>query len=333
MKLRSLILLAVLGFGLAACEKNTEVDNGIEGPLALSLKIVNPVISSKVAEATTANTIAYDKVKVKLTATAGGFDWKEIAKNDLANTIFYDVENPTLLEVAINGGESMSFDLVKGLAPANMAAYGKVGTFTRERQVVNGGKTYDLYKASVEVKIPVARFEVSGITHAAHATGKECEYKTLTLSEVYFAGVNTTPVAYPYTTAAAGTDTLREAVTGGDQFLTAGTVFPSGGGFTTPVYAFNMYKSTDVPKLKFKFTGATAKQGQLNEVRYAVVKKFQVRGNDLTALEPGKVYSIKSVAIADESISGDEEGNTLIAVNVELTVQDWGIEDTEVVWK
>ena len=134
---------------------------------------------------------------------------------------------------------------------------------------------------------------------------------------------------YPYTTVVAGADwTWETAANGwnyeisGTNFNTSGTVYPTDGS----VYAFNIFP-TEMPILKFKFTGKIDGVMEVAEPRYAVVTSYN-NAEDFT-FEAGKIYRITSVEITDEAISGNDEGN-VIAVNVNVEVADWTIVDTSV---
>lgn len=328
MKLRGFLMLAAAGLSFAACQKNVDT-NKIEGPVALTINVAAPSTKALVPGTQDGTQIALTygedgNVEVKLTATAGGTEWVKVPEG--GKYTFYDVENPTKVEVRINNGQETYTDLtaLKDLTPANMQAYGASTDFTFAGTTTNGGKTYDKYIATVMAQIPVGRIEVSGIKHKAHDDGKQCVYSVLQIEGLYFDAAATTPNTPANVDFASATEGLNKATFTGD-FLTVPS-FP----VDNKVAAFNFFPSTAMPVLKMVFTGTT-KDGKLTgKTRYAVVKAYKANGTPLTAFEAGKVYRIKDVTIADDDFTGDESGNTTVAVEVTVDVQDWTIVDTTV---
>ena len=51
---------------------------------------------------------------------------------------------------------------------------------------------------------------------------------------------------------------------------------------------------------------------------------------EITSFEAGKIYQVTAVEIADEDLSSDPTGNTLVALTVYVTVQDWTVVNTTV---
>lgn len=324
MKISKYFMVAAASIMMFGCAKNDE-NNGphFDGPIALSLKIVDPSAASKAAVPPTAQGVQlqYDNVEVKLNATSGDKvnEWVSIPEDELAEYTFWNVEGPTSIEVRINGGAASYSELtnLENLRPENMAVYGvaTADAFTRTGVEMHEDKQYDVYKATVEVKIPVARLEISGITHLDG--GEACEYSALKLDQLDILHV-ANATEYPYTTAT-GDELLSELI--GVDFLTTATT-PADGN----VYAFNICAGK--PVLRFNFTGTTKDGAVTEQARYAVVKT--INGNADYSFVPGNVYQITKVEIADEDITSDPTGNTLVAVNVEVHVQPWTIVETTV---
>lgn len=319
-------MLAAAGLSFAACQKNVDT-NKIEGPVALTINVAAPstkaITDGTAGDNNSTIDIATATVEVKLTATNGGTDWTTITGS---THTFYDVENPTKVEVRINNGQETYTDLtaLKDLTPANMQAYGASTDFTFAGTTENEGKTYDKYTTTVTAQIPVGRIEVSGIKHKAHDDGKQCVYSVLQIEGLYFDAAATTPNTPANVDFESATDGLNKAIFTGD-FLTVPS-FPE----NNKVAAFNFFPSDAMPVLKMVFTGTT-KDGKLTgATRYAVVKAYKANGTPLTAFEAGKVYRITEVSIADDDFTGDESGNTTVAVEVTVDVQDWTIVDTTV---
>lgn len=327
MKFSKYLMVAAAGLMMTACSQKDENPNGIDGVVALTVNVAGPA-SRAITDGTAGDNnstidIAQSTVELKLTADQGGVDWVEISGS---THTFYDVVNPTKIEVRINGGQEIYTDLtaLKDLTPANMQAYGSSNKFDFAGTIENGGKTYDKYTTTVTANIPVGRIEVSGIKHKAHDEGKQCVYSELQIEGLYFDAAATTPNTPADVDFAGATEGLNKEIITGD-FLTVPS-FPE----NNKVAAFNFFPSTAMPVLKLVFTGTT-KDGMLDNVtRYAVVKAYKANGEPLTAFEAGKVYRIKSVEVADDDFTGDESGNTTVAVEVTVEVQDWTIVDTTV---
>ena len=142
---------------------------------------------------------------------------------------FWNVTNPTKVSVAMNGGQAsysavsitdngpvIMIDAGEGgtdvthtrnmQSLAGIAAYGETSTFTPDGTDTpstsdtnyeegatsdDNGKYFEMYTATVQLEIPVARLEVSGITHIqshiaqAGGTTNDCIFKTLTIDGVY----------------------------------------------------------------------------------------------------------------------------------------------------
>lgn len=321
-------MLAAAGLSFAACQKNVDT-NKIEGTVALTINVATPSTKALVPGTQDGTQIALTygeagNVEVKLTADAGGTEWVKVPEG--GKYTFYDVVGPKNVEVRINEGAASytNLDALKDLTPATMKAYGSSTEFKLEGTIEKDGKTYDRYTTTVTANIPVGRIEVSGIKHKAHDEGKECIYSELKIEGLYFDAAATTPNTPANVDFASATEGLNKATFTGD-FLT--TTFPTGGN----VAAFNFFPSTAMPVLKMVFTGTTKEEGGLdNARRYAVVKAYKANGTPLTTFEAGKVYRITDVTIADDDFTGDESGNTTVAVEVTVKVQQWTMVDTTV---
>ncbi len=343
MKIGKYLMVAAASVMMFGCAKDDNNGPKFNGPAAVSINVVDLVSKATPSTGQSIEIVPDEKgYEVKLNATSGEKvnEWVTIPADQLnGEYIFWNVEGQTSVEVRVNGGKPnyTSLDGLANLTPANMAVYGKTETFTRtdviEGEGANAGKQYDLYTATVEAKIPVARVEISGITHVDEAE-KECDYKTLTLNNIEFVGVHNA-ANYPYTTAT-GNVTLAAAT---DEalleynFLAEGEgaggydVYPTDGS----CHAFNMFQTQmgENTLLRFDFEGES-KDGAIiaGSDRYAVVKT--INGEENFTFEAGKVYTITDVQIADGDITSDPTGNTSVAVNVIVTVQKWTVVPTTV---
>ncbi|WP_299230560.1 hypothetical protein [uncultured Bacteroides sp.] len=329
MKIKNYFMLAAAGLMMMTSCSKEENEGAINGVAALTVNIAAPASRALVpgTQDGTQIDLTYGdegNVEVKLTADAGGTEWVKVPQG--GKYTFYDVVNPTKVEVRINGGVASyeNLDDLKALTPANMQAYGSSTEFKFDGTTTNEGKTYDKYITTVTAQIPVGRIEVSGIKHKGHDEGKECVYSKLQIEGLYFDAAATTPNTPADVDFAGATEDLNKATFTGD-FLTVPS-FPT----DDNVAAFNFFPSTAMPVLKMVFTGTT-KDGKLSDARrYAVVKAYKANGTPLTAFEAGKVYRITDVTIADDDYTGDESGNTTVAVEVTVAVQQWTMVDTTV---
>lgn len=334
MKISKYFMVAAASIMMFGCAKNDE-NNGpqFDGPVALTVKIATPELNSKAAtEKTTATAVDWETATVTLTATAGGRTLT--VQKGVDSVTFWNVEGPSKVTVSINGGEAAYTALTDfdGVAAEAVPVYGETSTFTLIGSVdgtgADAGKTYSWYKADVEAKIPVARLELSGIKHVTHAEGTKCLYSELLFNKIELlkapSGATFANGAFG---AAGSVTTLTETIPAeGNDFKTYTFPDPE----SKKCYAFNMFAG--MPTLRFTFTRSTADGSLADETAYAVVKKFVNNGTnaEITSLAAGSIYQITSIEIEDESITPDPEGNTLVAVTVYVTVQDWDLVNTSV---
>ena len=365
MKLKSLIMFSAAALAFAACSNDNEgVDGSIKGNGVVEVKLVAP--TSRAVDAT-GGTAGEDKVVVKgdITVTLtcdGGSKTATItqAQRDELSTSsytvkFWDVTNPVKVEASVNGGvafaeyDKTNVSTFQSYMPENIPAYGVDETIIPAgRTEVNGGKTYEMYEARVEMNIPVARLEISGITHVDE--GKDCKYATLNIDGIYLDKIKTTGAAEnvtDYHYPAVGTEgqpgyipapILWESITS-ESFLQEGKVWPADraaqGEETAPVkqaYAFNFYPNGDLqmPLVKIYFTNATGNGEEVSTPRYAVIKSYN-NETDFN-FEAGKIYRITDVTLKDNNIIGDEEGNTQWGVDVTVVEAAWDVVDLSAQW-
>lgn len=340
MKISKYFMVAAASIMMFGCAKEDNNGPKFDGPVALSIKIAAPELNSKAAVDPTAVTmITYEKVKVKLNAASGDNvnTWVELDAEQVDPSgegyTFWNVDTPESVEVSINGGKASYTDLTDftNVAATNVPVYGKSSDFTFVGTATNNETQYDEYEVTVNAKIPVARLELSGIQHKAHA---DCKYSALTLEGITImdavqAGVyNEETNVFDGT--AASTDDLEETVealeTTGNDFLAAGAVFP----VTGKCYAFNMFSG--MPKVRFEGVCSTKDGVLTGALRYAFVTKFVNTANseEITSFLPGNIYRMTSIEIPDDAYTSDPEGNTLVAVTVFVTVQEWTVVNTSV---
>lgn len=387
-------MLGLVGLAFAACNNEEDLSNQLpEGSGAVTIKIVSPAMTRTVETGTTANSvIVKGGVTITLEASNGNqtinLTAEELAAINDGKVTFWNVETPTKVTVSMNGGKNSyageAPTVFKGIAPAAIPAYGETSSFKltgetgspildndntsekgdkSETGAVDGDqdKTYQLYTATVQLAIPVARLEVSGIKHitttAGGHTSDDCKYQTLTIAGVYLdnvyatgAGVTYANGAFPCVTGIAPTDYSYDGEHGTGieaiwkdaavttNFLTADAVWPETAGQAYSYYFFGADGADNLPKFKIYFDTSLAKEEDhpLPAPRYAMITKYKETlengGGEITKFVPGHIYRITSAQLSDENIIGDEGGNTLYGVEVTVEEATWTVKTIDADW-
>lgn len=382
-------MLGLAGLAFAACSNEEEVGNQFpEGTGAVTVKIVSPAMTKAVEDATDVETITVTgDVTIILDAESGkqtiNLKAAELAAIPDAKVTFWNVTNPTKVTVSMNEGKnSYAEDEPTDFSgnPAPIPAYGETSTITltadtgkpnldndndgtgnKSEQGAEDGdedKTYQLYEASVQLAIPVARLEVSGIQHITgeHTAGTEgnCAYSELDIAGVYLDNVYATgnnvvyangafpcvsgidPTDYSFA-GAPDTGTGGRAILKDDavptDFLTEDGIWPETGKAYC-YYFFGAKDTENLPKFKIYFDKSTAKDSSkpLPAPRYAMITKYLKDGAEIKEFTPGHIYRITSAKLSDENIIGDEGGNTLYGVEVTVTEAVWTVETITAEW-
>ena len=316
MKISKYFMVAAASIMMFGCAKNDENKPNLadEGPVALTINLADPQLGSKAPiDPSTGTTVEleYDAIEVNLTAEQNGTNgWLSIPVASLVEVegtpsyTFYNVVNPTKIEVRINATDDTDYeDLEIYKVPAkDIPVCGESGQFTPTGTTATDedGNVYNKYTTTVEVKIPVARLELSGITHEAHngGEGDECMY-----TSIQFDGIDI------LADASAETPLVSETV--GADFMTG--VFPVAGS----CYALSF--KAEMPVVRFNFT---TNDGD----RYAVVKAFKTEGGEtISKFVAGTIYQVEDIVITDENLTPDPTGNTAVAVEVTVSVQNWSV--------
>ena len=310
-----------------------------EGPVAVSVSLVEGVNSKAAVNPSEGTTVKLnrDNIKVKLTATSGGDDdWAALAFDEDVNTLaktYYNVNNPTLFAVSVNGATAAASGLTAYYAapaegagdkdnlgtpkaPDMIPLYATTNAFTPSGEVATDPDTqlsYNLYKASVNVEIPIARLEFSDIKHEAHdgGAGDECWFASISFDKIeLFEDEN-------YETL------LVDEITNVADFMTGS--YPAVAGEQAQCYAFNILPG--MPYVRLAFT-TTSEEDAEEEIMYAFITSFKNgEGEAISSFEKGKIYKISDMTITDENLTPDPTGNQTIAVEVTVTVQDWTVVD------
>ncbi len=394
MKMNKFFMLAVAALTLTACSTNDEDGNVTpSGYGAVTITVANPAMSRSVGATTEGTSVAVipatgTDVTIVLTDGTNNIE-KKIAAADWNGSsekkvTFWNITNPTKVTVSMNGGVSSyasSAPTTFTGNPANIPVYGETTSFTLSGDTgsptgsdfdannndSDKDKVYQLYKATVTMAIPVARLEVSGITHVTTETGENahnsgnCAYNQLTLAGVYLdkvyaagTGVTYANGSFPCVTGSAVTNysydgthgvgieaILKDAIsdeegslTGPTDFLTEDGVWPVSGN-SYAYYFFGADGADNLPKFKMYFSDSESKDetSPLPAPRYAMITKYYKEdGTEITKFEPGHIYQIKEAKLIDSNIIGDEEGNTLYGVEVTVKEASWTVETITADW-
>ena len=380
MKLNRFFMLGLVGLAFAACGNEDEAENALaQGNGAVSIKIVSPTANSRAVTSDTPDgTIKVTgPATVSLTAT---FDGEEKIKTiDLARgeteAKFWNVTNPTLVTVSMNDGTKVyttSINDVTMQVTESIPAYGETKDFTYNNRtgtptledITNGDntgakdgdtdKTFFMYEATVDLKIPVARLEVSNIKHKKEVESVKCEYATLTIDGVYMDNIRPTGTGdltdykFPGDNGgtASGTDAILfdaiPAEGNANNFMDYDLSWPAADeDGKAQVFAYNFYApetgdDTSVNPI-FKIYFKTATPSNTGEImatpRYAKIVNYksEVNGAPIVLLA-GHVYRITDVQLEDKNISGGEGGDELWGVTVTVREAAWQVETTYADW-
>lgn len=384
MKMNKFFMLGLAGLAFAACNNEEEVSNQLpEGKAAVSVKIVTPTLNTRNAGAATSgddgSTVSLTgDLTVTLTGSNGYEETITIDANAIdqnTSLTFWNVEKPEKLTVSINGGVA-DYTAVKlsdlQMAAAEAPAYGEIGasdftltteTGTPDLDEDNDAKEngteqgadkkdansiYQLYEATVTMRIPLARLEVSNITHVTH-TGTDddiCMFTNLIANGAYLDGYTAQGGTYEatgFTLGGTADDYSFDGIHGtgeqsdlrdvigteeqGQSFMTGATL--------TGSFTYNFYANGTNPQFKLYF--GTAEGTNVISPRYAMITKYkkwnaETSQYDDVTFENGKIYRITEAVLSDENIIGDEGGNTLYGVVVTVTEATWSIVDIKADW-
>lgn len=376
-------MLCAAGLSLCACNSDDIKDQMPEGYGAVEVKIVPPQTRAETApDEQNGNTVEVTGDVFVTVVHNGSERWTQKVAVGETSVKFYGVKSPSKVEVSMNGGKSSytfaeltnasttvtynlkdqfgvaadpatedeTFDLQ---AVQTIPVYGEaIPTLTGTIEKASNSKQYQMYSATVYLKIPVARLEVSIDRGGVAST----QFSALTATGAYLdnlyssIGMTYTAGSYPNITPNGdATNYYYDANYYGEGFTAKGTsVSPLKATLNTSfvdaqagtdVVGFNFFgtPANNGPHFKFIFTGATAAQGQtaVPHVMYAKIIDYKDKNsNSSIALNNGEIYKIIGLDVVDSNISmmEDDEGNLEFGLTAIVEKAKWTIKEINGSW-
>ena len=381
--LKSLLMLCA-GLSFCACNSDNEPQFP-EGTGAVEVKIVAPQTRAGDETPGTEGTTVEVGGNIYVTVVHNGTEeWTQKVTAGQTSVKFYGVISPTLVKVSMNGGEaSYDFDDLTtstsytynlkdafGNNPTTATetfdmqsvsatpVYGEAvptltGTIEQPADQPEGAsKKYQMYTATVNLKIPVARLEVSidrgGVASTQYAS---LDAIGAYLDKLYPVGVtyDAANEEYPNITPTTVNNYYYSSTYYGSEFTAQGTaVSPLRKEFTstpfvaadavTEVAGFNFFgtPSGSAPHFKFIFNNAEAKAGQtaVPSVMYAKIINYKVAGSDsYIALNNGEIYKIIGLDVADSNINMmEDDGQLEFGLTATVVKARWTIREITGTW-
>lgn len=400
MKMNKFFMLGLAGLAFAACSNEEEaINNGpqFNGNGAVSISFSSLGTKSLENPTTGSGSIQVSgdiTVKLYYKDSKGASQTQSITLKDSeiqsdTKYTFWNIASPDSVTASVNGGSNdyRSVDITTlQKVPTEIPAFGSTQTFTltsdtgtpnldnqndpetgegTETGATNDDKdkVYQLYNATVNMVIPVARLEVSGITHKAHGDDETCDYKTLTIKGVYMDSLYTTGGRlHTGSTAFTAGSNIQDYCWKADQtpslgtgidailfdeitdlnrsFLDSNVKWPKAVEEQNKAFAYNFYAGAENPIFKIYFDTSESNDvtKPLPAPRYAMITNYKkLKDGSTTEYEPvtfqnGKIYRITKAELVDGNILGDEGGNTLYGVEVTVQEASWSVVDIEADW-
>lgn len=365
---KSLFMLCAAGLSLCACNSDDIKDQLPEGNGAVEVKIVLPQTraTTGTSGANNAKVDVTGDVYVTLTAATGSGTVKVSADDFASNKIvkFWNVTEPTRVEVSMNGGVASYNDIaingttsytagenpaVQGNMQADPASIPVYGVATLNNGLIlttdieeNEGQKYQMYKAEINLTIPVARLEVVVKRESASSDFSSLNAYGVYLDHIkptgngdyteYISSKDEAKSSENNSTAIGVSAILEDAFDASAAFIAEDAQIPG----NSQVFAYNFYGDSDptnVPYFKILFKDAAKTDGTtIPATQYAMITQYK-EGDEVIALENGNIYRITAV-LADSNVQPDESGEDIsYAVSVTVEKAQWTIKDVTGVWE
>lgn len=359
---KSLFMLCAAGLSLCACNSDDIKDQLPEGNAAITIKVSLPntraeVTSSYNGEEGNDKVTVGGTIYVKLTTATES----RLATITSGNEVtFWGISEPQQVEAWVNGGKNVNdskpaintfvstsnleTDYDMQAIATEVPAYKSItitdAHLTKDSEY-NEGKSYQMYRASVEMEIPVARIEF-----AVNYDFTSSKFTNLDFQGVYLDNVKATPTtslgancdyrhaedvnSADYNTTATGSEAILKdykdlAIEGNSGTLPDGS----------KVYAYNVYPGT-LPQIKLFFNGAESTSEYVFPYLYAVVKSYKNSSDEqITEFEAGKIYRVTTLNLTEANLANKEDGTDgNVEYGIEVTVQEakWDVVDVDGSW-
>lgn len=355
--LKSLLMLCA-GLSFCACSSDNEPQLP-EGTGMVEVKIVNPLSRAEMTGHSSNVSVANGTVTVTLYCGDSYTEHSSVEIDTSSESVakFWNVTDPKLVTASIHGGKAPAtstavtenvvtlenyggIETYQMLPSEAVPAYGETTSFVKtSNSEENGGKTYQMYSASLTMQVPFARLEFTVKRSDAASGFTSLNLGGVYLDNLYATGSDTEPTNYKhpsddsfdgFTTTATGDDALTGLYDSPSEtfsFLGANVVAPS----ESTVYAYNIFPASgdDMPVFKVWFKEA-ADDPQVLPYQYAIIDTYI----DLSGFEAGKIYKINAAALTDANILPTEDGtDAQFGVNVTVQQAAWTVETVEATWQ
>lgn len=326
---------------LAVASCNKQIEQPVDGDLTeVSVNINlpgNATITKSLEDPTQAVGTTTPVMIETVTATlyyAGGSSTKtitdEFAGKQNATIIFEAVKSPYKVEVSVNGGTADNLTIAEINTPGK-GLYAKMYAFTNKLNFSEKNKA----TAELTLEHRYSRFEISKIYHKDNGDGG-CMFASLNFDGIFLnnVAIEEEGIANKFNTLAEANASLKDVADEGTDFLSTSNTqaLPANG----KCYAYNFF-TNQKPEIVLAFDNATGVEGATigGETRYAVIKKFYKAGTEKLeeiVFEPGNIYRITDVAVADEYTGTTPEGPVNVTLEATVEILPWNIVDTEIGW-
>lgn len=314
---------------LAVASCNKQIEQPVDGePTTVTVRVNLPgEVATKGLEdktqATGTTPVVVNDLKVTLIAAQGGKTITATSPESEREFTFENVRTPLKIEVSVNGGSETELNL-SDIVNTGLAAkmYGSTETFNPL------GDDNTKLTASVTLNHEYARFEISGIQHVDN--GEDCIFNTIDFRGIFLnkTGLTENAAGTEYNSWTEATTPAKIEV--GGAFANNGTIFPTPD--DNQCYAFNFFTKAQ-PEIVLAFNNVTAKEGNIAEERYAVIKNFKTATDEPITLQNGYIYRITKVEVSDEYTAPDPEVPVNVTLTATVTVLPWNIVDTDISWE
>ena len=364
MKMNKFFMLGLAGLAFAACSNEEDaINNGaIEGNGMLEVSIASP--KTKALQGATqgdGNVVVGGDISVEVYNSQNVLiESATIPRNQIDSdnqdeyvVRFYNINDPDRVIAFCNDGKNVNNDADIAITdarlqsvPTAIPAYGETENITENGEMENlddpaDETIYRRYIATVELQIPVARIELSGLVHEAHAEGDACRFGTLTINGVYLDKIYPNKNSETFEDYFWGENTIFGEsddapilydLIGGQDGINFKTTSALPG--NSQAYAYNFFANGTNPELKIYFGTVTSASDSepIESPRYAIAKSFKDEEGESVTFQAGTIYRITEATLTDEYIGPNEEGETEYGLELTVVEAQWTVTDITADW-